>query len=219
MLNTALVIVVAISVGYLLGSVPFGYLVCRVRGINPLTEGSGSTGATNVLRLAGKGPAFTVLLGDFTKGLVAPTVAGWAVSTLSSSPPSELISSLVAVLAAAGALVGHVWSLWLGGRGGKAVATGVGTPLALDWRVGLAVALTWLITVKLSRISSLGALVAVPLAAVYMYLSQQFLVHSPAAQLWCYVLYCIVGAAYIVYKHQANIERLLAGTEPKVGDR
>ncbi len=203
---------IAILIGYLMGSIPFGYIVGKAHGIDITKQGSGSTGTTNALRLLGKKAAILVLLGDFLKGFFAPFVAAFALKFLGQSEIQ--MSFLVYVLACLSALIGHVKSCWIGFKGGKAVATGVGTLFALDWRVGLITAIIWALTVYISKYSSLGALIAVPLSPIFMY----YFKIGNAGQ-WIYVGYCILGAAYIIYKHQANISRLLSGTEPKVGQK
>lgn len=215
---------IALVIGYLIGSIPFGYIVGKFHGIDITKEGSGSTGTTNALRLLGKKAAVLVLLGDFLKGYIAPFIAVWvssfllehsylAISPKIIAPDTELYPT-VSVIACIGALIGHVKSCWIGFKGGKAVATGVGTLFALDWRVGLITAIIWGLTVYISKYSSLGALIAVPLSPIFM-----FLFKAGSEGQWIYVGYCILGAVYIIYKHQANIQRLLNGIEPKVGQK
>ena len=232
----------ALIIGYLIGSIPFGYIVGKFHGIDITKEGSGSTGTTNALRLLGKKAAILVLLGDFLKGFIAPYVAVYICQAILSlimvmgmsgyslkrafffalidsyrllrfhDGMNEYTSISFFVVGSLGALIGHVKSCWIGFKGGKAVATGVGTLFALDWRVGLITAIIWALTVYISKYSSLGALIAVPLSPIFM-----FLFKAGSVGQWIYVGYCILGAAYIIYKHQANIQRLLSGTEPKVG--
>lgn len=204
-----------------MGALPFGYWAGKLKGIDLTKEGSGSTGTTNVLRLVGKKEAIAVLIGDFSKGVFAPIISKLVVGSLLTGfeNPSWMIP-LVGVLAAFAALLGHVKSCWIGFKGGKAVASGVGTMFGLDWRVGLITALIWGATVYFSKYSSLGALVAVPLSPITMYLFQSdFFKLAPLSQSVIYTLYCFVGAIYIVNKHRANIKRLLDGTEPKVGKK
>jgi acyl phosphate:glycerol-3-phosphate acyltransferase len=230
-------------IGYLLGSIPFGYIVGKAYGIDLTKEGSGSTGTTNALRLIGKKAAFFVLLGDFLKGFLAPFAGilllkySFSIFLMTQAPElgaaplvialSELVHSqlknlipVAAILASLGALIGHVKSCWIGFKGGKAVATGVGTLFALDWRVGLITAIIWATIVFTTKYSSLGALIAVPLSPIIMFVFKRF--YTPSVgffDIWVYTGYCILGAIYIIYKHKANIGRLLNNTEPKIGQK
>jgi acyl phosphate:glycerol-3-phosphate acyltransferase len=234
--NSLLFFLFPVVIGYLLGSIPFGYIVGKVHGIDITAEGSGSTGTTNALRLMGKKAAFFVLLGDFSKGLLAVLITSLAIiALLSESYKSDTLGLLqdpffavAQVLAALSAIIGHSKSVWIGFKGGKSVATGVGTLLALDWRVGLVTACIWALTVYISKYSSLGALIAVPLSPIFMFVFKRYFsiyaVTNDAPvfgsfSVLIYVLYCFLGAIYIIYKHKANIGRLLAGTEPKVGQK
>lgn len=182
--------------GYLLGSVPFGIVITRALGLGDLRKiGSGNIGATNVLRTGHKGAALATLLLDSGKGAFAVLLARW------------LGGETAAVMAGAGALLGHCFPVWLGFRGGKGVATFLGTLIALYWPLGLAACAIWLLVALVTRISSLSALVAVgtsPLVALLMGKGQ-----IAAAALFM--------AALIFWRHKENISRLLAGTEPKIG--
>lgn len=182
--------------GYLLGSVPFGIVITRALGLGDLRKiGSGNIGATNVLRTGHKGAALATLLLDSGKGAIAVLLARW------------LGGETAAVMAGAGALLGHCFPVWLGFRGGKGVATFLGTLIALYWPLGLAACAIWLLVALVTRISSLSALVAVgtsPLVALLMGKGQ-----IAAAALFM--------AALIFWRHKENISRLLAGTEPKIG--
>ena len=182
--------------GYLLGSVPFGIVITRALGLGDLRKiGSGNIGATNVLRTGHKGAALATLLLDSGKGAIAVLLARW------------LGGETAAVMAGAGALLGHCFPVWLGFKGGKGVATFLGTLIALYWPLGLAACAIWLVVALVTRISSLSALVAVgtsPLVALLMGKGQ-----IAAAALFM--------AALIFWRHKENISRLLAGTEPKIG--
>ncbi len=182
--------------GYLLGSVPFGIVITRALGLGDLRQiGSGNIGATNVLRTGHKGAALATLLLDSGKGAIAVLLARW------------LGGDTAAVLAGAGALLGHCFPVWLGFRGGKGVATFLGTLIALYWPLGLAACAIWLVTALATRISSLSALVAVgtsPLVALLMGKGQ-----IAAAALFM--------AALVIWRHKDNIARLRAGTEPRIG--
>ena len=187
--------VYAVLLGYALGSIPFGLILTRMFGAGDLRSiGSGSIGATNVLRTGRKGLAAGTLLLDAGKGALAVwlTAQWWP---------------LAAPLAALGAIVGHCFPVWLGFKGGKGVATALGVVLALAWPVAIACALVWLAVVVLSRISSLGGITATlagPLAA--WALSRPELV-LPLAGI----------ALVVLWRHRANIARLRAGTEPRFG--
>ena len=185
----------AVLLGYALGSIPFGLLLTRMFGAGDLRSiGSGSIGATNVLRTGRKGLAAATLLLDAGKGALAVwlTAQWWP---------------LAAPLAALGAIVGHCFPVWLGFKGGKGVATALGVVLALAWPVAIACALVWLAVVVLSRISSLGGITATlagPLAAWALGRPELVL---PLAGI----------ALVVLWRHRANIVRLRAGTEPRVG--
>lgn len=198
--------------GYLLGSIPFGYIVGRIHGIDLTKEGSGSTGSTNVLRLVGKKAAAIVLVLDFLKGFLSV----YLVSTLlrlfvfGGLNGVEIIGlvNFASVVSAIFCLVGHCKSVWIGFKGGKAVASGVGILWGLNWLVGLIVSVIWILTVVISRYSSLGAILAVSAAPFAMFFVTKSLILTG---------YCIIGTVYTLWKHKANIQRLIKGEEPKVG--
>ena len=182
--------------GYLLGSIPFGILVARAFNLGNLREiGSGNIGATNVLRTGSKKAAAATLLLDGAKGALAVLLA------------RALAGEDAAQLAGLMAFLGHCYPVWLRFRGGKGVATFLGLMLALAWPVGLATCLTWLATAALSRYSSLSALVAAATSTFWMVFLGQ-----PGAFLLGVLLTLVV-----FWRHRANIRRLRAGTEPKIG--
>ena len=184
------------ALGYLLGSIPFGILVARAFNLGNLREiGSGNIGATNVLRTGSKKAAAATLLLDGAKGALAVLLA------------RALAGEDAAQLAGLMAFIGHCYPVWLGFRGGKGVATFLGLMLALAWPVGLATCLTWLATAALSRYSSLSALVAAATSTFWMVFLGQ-----PGAFLLGVLLTLVV-----FWRHRANIRRLRAGTEPKIG--
>ena len=191
----------AAVLGYGLGSVPFGLILTRLTGAGDLRQiGSGNIGATNVLRTGRKGLAASTLLLDMGKGVVAVLLARALLG------PDGAWNS-VPLLAAAGAMVGHCFPVWLGFRGGKGVATMLGVALGLAWPVGLISAVVWAAAARLSKISSVGgmsAAIAAPLAAL-------------ALGLGAMVPVLAALAALVVARHHQNIARLIAGTEPRVG--
>lgn len=185
----------AALLGYLLGSVPFGLILARVGGAGDLRSvGSGNIGATNVLRTGRKGLAAATLLLDLAKGAAAV----WLARAL--WPGSE-------IAAAAGAVIGHCYPVWLRFRGGKGVATKLGVSFALAWQIGLVYAGVWIAMLAMTRISSvagISAAVAAPLVALALGDQAYAEVLAPLAVL-------------VVWQHRANIARLRAGTEPRVG--
>jgi len=185
----------ALLLGYLLGSIPFGVILTRLGGAGDLRQvGSGNIGATNVLRTGRRGLAAATLLLDLLKGAAAVwIVAAW--------------SPLDAPLAAAGAFIGHCYPIWLGFRGGKGVATLMGIALALHWPVGLVYAAVWLGLLALARISSLAGMVAAASAPV----------SAAACERFDLVLLLLALALIVLWKHGDNFERLLTGTEPRIG--
>ena len=199
-----LVIGIAKLVGYLIGSIPFGVIVMRLAGQgDPRSIGSGNIGATNVLRTGRKDLALITLLGDGGKGALAVGLAWWF--TRDASPEAQ---ALLTAGAGGAAFLGHLFPVWLGFKGGKGVATFFGVLLAACWPVGVAAAVTWLAAAFLFRVSSLGALSAAALSPVYAVAFHQL----PAT-----VALTLVMAVVIYSRHRANIERLLAGTEPRIG--
>ena len=200
---TALLIKIAIAaiVAYLIGSIPTGYIIVKAfTGQDIRTIGSGSTGATNVKRVMGKKWFFIVMILDALKGAI-PVLFASLLPFLHSN------SGVTAVIAAAFVLIGHSKSVFLGFTGGKSVASGVGTILALCWQVGLCIAVIWGIITYVSRYVSLGSIIALALSPLLMFFFKQ-----PIA----YVVYCVIGAVYVIYLHRENIKRLLNGNENKV---
>lgn len=201
---------VLLLLAYLLGSLPTGYLAGRwLQGIDIREHGSGSTGATNVLRTLGKIPAIAVLSIDVLKGVLAIAL----VDLLYAFDPLHAIASWqpwVIILAGLGAILGHSKSIWLKFKGGKSVATSLGVLLAMSWQVGLLTFGVFGLVMAISRIVSLSSIVAAIALSGIM-----FLLGQPLA----YELFAIAASLYVIWLHRTNIQRLLAGTEPKVGQK
>jgi glycerol-3-phosphate acyltransferase PlsY len=213
---TPLLAIPVLVAGYLLGSIPSGYLAGRwLKGIDIRQEGSGSTGATNVLRVVGKGPALAVFVVDVLKGALAVLLAKAVLEPLGQplSPAGWQIDGWI-VLAGLAGLAGHIWPIWLGWKGGKAVATGLGMLLGVSWPVGLACFGIFLTVLTFSRIVSLSSVVAalsLPLLMVGSFGSGGI---RPA-----YLLLAVLTTVLVVWRHRSNIERIWAGTEPKLGSK
>ncbi len=192
-------LMIAVAVlSYLLGSVPFGIVITRAMGLGDLRSiGSGNIGATNVLRTGNKGAAAATLILDAAKGAAAVLIArAWA-------------GEDAAQLAALCSFLGHLFPIWLNFKGGKGVATFLGTLLALDWRVGLACCLTWVVAAAITRISSLSALISAALATLWLILFH----HGQ-------MIFLVMILTLLVYfRHWANLERIKKGTEPKIGQK
>lgn len=194
-----MVIALAIIGGYLLGSIPFGLVLTRMAGLGDIRAiGSGNIGATNVLRTGNKGLALATLILDASKGAIAVGIALY------------FTNFNIALIAGFAALVGHLFPVWLKFKGGKGVATTLGTLLALKPLVGLAACGIWLLTALLTRYSSLSAIIAVlasPFVAHFLY-DNSYLDG-----------FCGFVALLVVMKHRANIERLIRKEEPKIGQK
>lgn len=184
--------------GYLMGSIPFGMVIAKVMGLGNLREiGSGNIGATNVLRTGNKTAAALTVLMDGGKGVVAVLLA------------RAMAGEGAAQIAALMAFLGHCFPVWLGFKGGKGVATFLGLWLALDWRVGVACCLTWLVAAAIWRISSVGALAAAALSTTWV----MVLTNGSTFGLG------IVLTLLVYWRHSENISRIKAGTEPRIGSK
>ncbi|MCB1343782.1 MAG: glycerol-3-phosphate 1-O-acyltransferase PlsY [Rhodobacter sp.] len=195
-ITTQPLLLVAIGLGaYLLGSIPFGVVITRALGLGDVRKiGSGNIGATNVLRTGNKGAAAATLLLDAGKGAVAVLIA------------RAIAGEDAAQLAALASFLGHLFPVWLGFKGGKGVATFLGTMLALAWPVGLLCCATWLVIARVTRISSASALVASLAATPFLWGL------GPRSM----IVLALALAGLVWLRHRANIERLLAGTEPRI---
>jgi glycerol-3-phosphate acyltransferase PlsY len=191
-------LIVALLLGYLFGSIPFGLVLTKLAGTQDLRSiGSGNIGATNVLRTGRKGLAAATLIGDMLKGTVAVVIAGYY------GGPNA------AMLAALGAFLGHLYPVWLKFKGGKGVATYLGVLLGLFWPAALMFAVMWLATAYTSRYSSLSALVAAFVTPIFLW----WFGHAALASLF------VVLTLMLFYTHRENIGRLQAGTEDKIGEK
>ena len=185
----------ALAIGYLLGSIPFGLVLTRLFGAGDLRAiGSGSIGATNVLRTGRKDLAAATTLLDIAKGTVAVLIAGQ-------------LGTGFALLGGVGAFLGHCYPIWLRFNGGKGVATMMGISVALGWQIGLGFAIVWLTVLAATRISSVGGIAAAISAPVIAFWMDQSAIGVMLLAL----------ALLVLWKHRANIGRLRAGTEPRIG--
>lgn len=193
--------IAALVLGYLLGSIPFGLVLTRAAGLGDVRDiGSGNIGATNVLRTGNKGIAALTLLLDLLKGTAAVLI-GHAIGALGGV---AILASLVAGFAA---FIGHTYPVWLGFKGGKGVATYIGILLGLNWPGALAFCSVWLLVAILSRYSSLSAIVAAVVTPIWLLTVGDYATAILAALL----------SILLIYKHRANIHRLVAGDEPRIG--
>jgi glycerol-3-phosphate acyltransferase PlsY len=206
---------VLLLVAYLLGSIPSGYWAGRwLKDIDIREHGSGSTGATNVLRTVGRLPALVVLLVDILKGVAAIALINWVYTSDLLQPyirsPVESARWLpwMVPLAGAAALIGHSKSIFLNFTGGKSVATSLGILLAMNWIVGLGTLSVFLLVLAITRIVSISSISGAIAVSSLMYFTGQPLP---------YLLFAIVGGIYVILRHRANIQRLFAGTEPRLG--
>ncbi len=193
--------IAALVLGYLLGSIPFGLVLTRAAGLGDVRDiGSGNIGATNVLRTGNKGIAALTLLLDLLKGTAAVLI-GHAIGALGGV---AILASLVAGFAA---FIGHTYPVWLGFKGGKGVATYIGLLLGLNWPGALAFCSVWLLVAILSRYSSLSAIIAAVVTPIWLLTVGDYATAILAALL----------SVLLIYKHRANIHRLVAGEEPRIG--
>ena len=196
MMSDELLAVLVCLLGYLLGSIPFGLLLTKVAGLGDIRGiGSGNIGATNVLRTGNKGLAAATLVLDAAKGAAAVLIA------------RTFVESDLALFAGLAAVLGHMFPVWLGFKGGKGVATGLGVLIAASWPVGLAACVVWLVVAAIARMSSLAALAAFASTPCVALVLEEFGVVKLAFTI----------AVLVFTRHQGNIRRLLAGTEPRIG--
>lgn len=200
MLSAIIQTLATVVLAYIIGSIPTGYLIVKhFKGEDIRKIGSGSTGATNVKRVMGKKWFFITLFLDMFKGMLPVLLAGHFTNAFASI-------GLLPVLAAVAVLVGHSKSIFLGFTGGKSVASGVGTILALNWLAAVAFAVVWILITKTTKFVSLGSIIAIWSTPLTMILTG-----SPVA----FSAYAVVGALYITYLHRENVQRLMKGVENK----
>lgn len=193
--------IITVIAAYVIGSIPTGYIIVKLATGQDIRQiGSGSTGATNVKRVMGKKWFFITLLLDAFKGAL-PVVLASIFATVFTTV------GLLPVLAAIFVILGHSKSLFLKFTGGKSVASGVGTILALNWQVGLIIAAIWAVITYCSKYVSLGSIIALAISPFVMYFLDSHI---------AYTGYCALGAIYIIWLHRSNIQRLLKGEENKV---
>ncbi len=189
-----------ILLAYLMGSLSTAIIYCKVAGLpDPRSQGSGNPGATNVLRFGGKKVAIIVLLGDLLKGLIPVLLAKWLG-----------LSAAAIVLVGIAAFLGHLYPVFFRFKGGKGVATALGILLGISGWVGLLVLVTWLFVAFISRLSSLSALVAAGFSPFFVYL----LMPQPE-----YILLAILLAILLIWRHRSNIQKIINGTESKIGKK
>ena len=194
-------LLITILCAYIIGSIPTGYIIVKLlKGEDIRKIGSGSTGATNVKRVLGKKWFFITLLLDAFKGALPVILASVFAKSFTGI-------GLLPVAAAVAVIIGHSKSIFLNFTGGKSVASGVGTILALNWQVGLIIAVIWAVITYCSKYVSLGSVIALALSPFLMYFIDGRI---------AYAGYCLLGALYIIYLHRENIKRLLQGVENKV---
>ncbi len=192
------ILIPALIFGYLIGSIPFGLVLTRMAGLGDIRKiGSGNIGATNVLRTGNKTLAFFTLILDSGKGAICVFILLY------------LIGPTSAIIAGLGAVIGHNFPIWLKFKGGKGVATTLGTLLALNFIVGIAACLTWVVIAAIFRISSLAAIIALIMSPIYAFYLGNIELSIAALML---------GILSII-RHQQNIKRIFLGTEPKIGKK
>ncbi len=191
----------SLFLSYLLGSFPSGYLAGKLISNIDLREmGSGSTGATNVLRHVGKIPALIVFLIDVGKGIAAISIAR-----------AFQLDEIWQVAAGIASLSGHIWPIWLKGKGGKAVATGLGVFLGISYQVGLGSLAIFLIVLSISRIVSLASICAAISLPLLIHLTLQGNTSTP------FILFSLIAMTLVLWRHRTNLIRLRKGTEPRIG--
>jgi glycerol-3-phosphate acyltransferase PlsY len=210
-MSGALLLSLVVLGSYLLGAIPFGWIVARARGVDILRVGSGNIGATNVARMVGLGWGLLVFLLDFAKGAAPVLLVRWL------DPPSdvELPPHGLAVLAGVAAFLGHLFPVYLGFRGGKGVATGAGVAVALVPFITLIALAFWGLTLAVTRYVSIASI----LGGVLVFLLQVTWTTAPWGNEEIVItLFCLFGSALVILRHATNIRRLFDRSEPRLGD-
>ena len=218
----------AAAIGYLLGSIPTGYLVGRSYGIDVREHGSGNIGATNVVRVLGKKPGYFVFVCDALKGWLAvslgtlvaaylvvlpATVNGLDLASASAGAGEYVLLLLAGIIAALSCILGHNFPVWLRFRGGKGVATTVGALLGLMPLAFLVVAAVWMLTFYLTRYVSVASIVAATALPIAVLILDRW--HPSRIGMWPMLIFSVAAAVLVWWRHRANIQRLRAGTEPR----
>jgi glycerol-3-phosphate acyltransferase PlsY len=192
-----LIYILCIAVTYLIGSLSSAIIVCKLWGLpDPRSQGSNNPGATNVMRIGGKVPAVLTLLGDGCKGFAPTLIANYF------QMPSWVVGGVMLA-----ALLGHIWPVFFGFKGGKGVATGMGAFLGLNWLVGSLLIATWALVILVTRLSSLGAIIATICAPLVAWFIMKNIILTEVIAIMSLLL---------LYRHTANITRLLSGKENKI---
>jgi glycerol-3-phosphate acyltransferase PlsY len=201
------VLLLALAGGYLIGSIPTGFLIGRMFGIDPRSSGSGKTGATNVLRTLGPKASATVLVCDMAKGAAAVALARFVLQGVAAA---EVLFA-AGVIAGIAAIIGHVLPVFIGFRGGRGVATALGAMLVISPLVGVVALASGIIIIARSKIASLGSLLGAGsgLAVIALLVAGRF--EPPLA-----LVYCLLAVAILAITHRDNIQRLMSGTERKL---
>ena len=214
-----MLVAIALTIAaFAIGSIPFGFLIARAKGVNILKEGSGNIGATNVKRVLGPGPGNLCFALDVAKGLVPTLISGLVLGTIGNlDAPAGMV--WIWLLSPVAAVLGHMFSPWLGFRGGKGVATGLGALLGVFWVLTVSVVLAfliWLVVLKTSRyvgLASVCAAASVPVWAVALPMATNGRFPASAVPM---VSIAAVLAALVIARHTGNLRRIVAGTEPKI---
>ena len=226
--NSWLAVLLAAVCGYLLGSINWAIIVTRAIFRKDIrSEGSGNAGATNVLRNHGRGPAILTTIGDIAKSMVAVVVGGWLLVNLQLGDPQlsgykdwiyQNLSLVGGYIGGFFCLLGHDFPVFYGFRGGKGVLTTLGMFLLLDWQAALACLVLFIIIVAISRMVSLGSILAIGCGAGLVFLKSYMTTETPELSVFCGVATLLVWLL-IVWQHRANIGRIIAGTENKLGQK
>lgn len=223
--NSWLAMLLTAAAAYLLGSLNSAIIVTKITAKEDIRSyGSGNAGATNVLRSQGKLPALLTTAGDLLKSIIAVLIGGWLLQDLNlvytgleSYRVSPIGAELVGrYLAGFFCIIGHLFPLYFGFRGGKGVLTTLGMMLILDWRVALICLGFFIVTVLISRMVSLGSVIAAALLPVFTYIFRTFVEHQTTGVVWFCTSMAVLIAAILIIKHIPNIKRIAAGTESKL---